>query len=128
MTTTPPTCPLNPFSGLHAPREDKPSRCACGERLSAPAVPDGIRDGRTFQPSLDYVRLNAQMSRVVSALAEGAWRTLFEIARDTGDPEASISARIRDLRKPRFGKHTVDRRRREAGLFEYRLTFNQEAQ
>ena len=42
-----------------------------------------------------------------------------------GDPEASASAQLRHLRKPRFGSHTVEKRNRgarEFGLWEYRLT------
>ncbi len=54
----------------------------------------------------------------------GWWWTLREISQHTGDPEASISARLRDLRKARFGAHTVNRRRRgdpTKGVFEYQL-------
>ena len=79
------------------------------------------RDGYTFDPALDGRRLAAQHNRVLAILKQGGWYTLAEIAALTHDPEASVSARIRDLRKPRFGKHTVDRRRRTQGQFEYRL-------
>jgi hypothetical protein len=82
------------------------------------------RDGATFDRTLDAPRLNTQAQRVFDALADGAWRTLREIAAKTGDPEASISARLRDLRKLAFGGHKVDRRRRgdpKAGVWEYRL-------
>lgn len=58
-------------------------------------------------------------------MKDGSWHTLPEIAAGTGDPEASISARLRDLRKPRFGSYVVDRRRRSQGLFEYRLRVGQ---
>lgn len=90
----------------------------------------GHRDGATYEPALDYERLNGQQERVARVMADGRWRTLGEIqaeieARfDTHDPQASLSARLRDLRKPKFGGHTVDRRRRgegKRGLFEYRL-------
>ena len=40
------------------------------------------------------------------------------------EPQASISARLRDLRKPRNGGYVIERRRRgEAakGIFEYRM-------
>lgn len=56
---------------------------------------------------------------------DGKWRTLSEISALTGDGEASISARLRDLRKDEFGGLNVDRRRRgdeSRGLFEYRVT------
>ena len=81
-------------------------------------------DGETFEPRLDLARLGGQMKRVYLVMADGAWRTLEEISVVIGAPEASISARLRDLRKERFGSHTIERRRRgeaSKGLFEYRL-------
>lgn len=83
---------------------------------------DGPRDGETFDPGTDTVRLNAQMRRVADVMGDSRWRTLAELAEQTGDPEASVSARLRDFRKPRFGGFVVLRRRRQGGLWEYRLT------
>lgn len=87
-------------------------------------LPDGLDfDGGGLDPR-DHVRLGDQAQRVLDLLADGRWRTLSEIARATGDPEASVSARLRDLRKPKFGGYEVARRlRNEAlpGLYEYRL-------
>lgn len=80
--------------------------------------------GSTFVESLDCDRLRHQLGRVRSLMLDGVWRTLAEISAVTGDPQASISARIRDLRKDRFGGYRVDRRRRaeaERGIFEYRV-------
>jgi hypothetical protein len=48
------------------------------------------------------------------------------VARMTGDPEASVSAQLRHLRKPRFGGHTVERRYMSNGLYEYKLILNTE--
>lgn len=80
----------------------------------------GRRDGRTFDPFTDTQRLNDQMRRVFEVMRDSSWRTLREIADLTGDPEASVSARLRDLRKPRFGSLVVSRRRRNGkGLHEY---------
>mgnify|MGYP000399636281 CR=1 FL=1 len=76
--------------------------------------------GRTFDVALDGRRLGAQQQRVCELMADGQWRTLREIADITGDPEASISARIRGL-DAIAGKHEARRRgdgRR--GLWEYR--------
>jgi hypothetical protein len=81
-------------------------------------------DGVTFKPELDAKRLGAEMERVFNCVKDGSWRTLSEIRVVTGDPEASISARLRDFRKERFGSHIVNRRRRgdpKRGLFEYQL-------
>ena len=84
---------------------------------------DGPRDGVTFDPGTDTIRLNDQMRRVAEVMGDSQWRTLREIADVTGDPEASVSARLRDFRKPRFGGLVVLRRRRDGkGLYEYRLT------
>ena len=81
-------------------------------------------DGATYEFQFDHSRLSGQVARVFAFMAFGYWHTLDEIAAATGDPCQSVSARLRDLRKPRFGGHTIDRRRRgdpKDGLFEYRL-------
>lgn len=74
--------------------------------------------GSTFSAELDGLRLNKQLRAVAECMADGQWRTLAEIAAATGAPEASASARLRDLR--RLGL-TVDRRRRTKGQHEYRV-------
>jgi hypothetical protein len=79
-------------------------------------------DGSTFEPALDAKRLTSQLERVRALMGDGQWRTLGEIQAACGGTEARISARLRDLRKPRFRGHTVDRRRIIGGLYEYRLT------
>jgi len=78
-------------------------------------------DGKTFDPALDLERLSNQVGRTFSAMLDRGWLTLGEIAAMTRDPEASISARLRDLRKPRFGGYVIERRRRTVGLWEYRM-------
>jgi hypothetical protein len=81
-------------------------------------------DGATYSPAADRRRLTGQLARVRALMSDGRWRALAEIAAEVGGSEAGVSARLRDLRKARFGGHAVDRRRRgEAGrgLFEYRL-------
>jgi hypothetical protein len=49
---------------------------------------------------------------MISAAQRGAWMTLGEIAGLTEIGEASISAQLRHLRKPRHGRHRVEKRRR----------------
>lgn len=81
-------------------------------------------DGDTYTPELDRARLGAQAQRVLDLMLDSRWRTLAEIAEQTHDPEASVSARLRDLRKPGFGSHIIDRRHRgdpTHGQYEYRL-------
>ena len=83
---------------------------------------EGRRGGETFDPYLDTDRLNEQSQRVFRLMRDNQWRALHEIAAITGDPEASISARLRDFRKPRFGSLVVNRRRRiETWLWEYQI-------
>ena len=78
-------------------------------------------DGKTYDPALDRDRLKRQLGRVWTIVINGDWHTLHEIAMETGAPEASVSARLRDLRKPKFGAYNVEHRRRAGGLWEYRV-------
>lgn len=81
-------------------------------------------DGETYDPSKDKARLKHQLGRVYETMIDGLWRTLEGVAKLTGASEAAVSARLRDLRKPKFGGYVVERRAREprkSGLFEYRL-------
>lgn len=78
-------------------------------------------DGSTYDPC-DQRRLARQTEGVYALMHDGEWRTLAEIEHATGYPQASISARLRDLRKFRFGSHVIERRRRSPGQFEYRMT------
>ncbi len=85
-------------------------------------LPD--HDGATYSAAFDKERLNAQTRRVFDLMSDGLWRTLGEISAACGDPEASVSARLRDLRKEKFGGHLVGRRRRTAATWEYQLKGN----
>lgn len=78
-------------------------------------------DGETYVRPRDHDRLFAQLAKVQSAMADHGWHTLPELELTTGAPQASISARLRDLRKPKFGAYQVERRYVVAGLWEYRL-------
>lgn len=78
-------------------------------------------DGETIDPERDDNRLKAQLYRVKSFMLGTDWKTLAEIEMITGYPQASISARLRDLRKTKFGSFTVERRHVKKGLFEYRV-------
>lgn len=75
----------------------------------------------------DRVRLTGQFARVFRVMESGLWLALDEIEAETGDPQASISARLRDFRKTKFGGHTVERKRATwvgGGTWVYRLTRN----
>lgn len=78
-------------------------------------------DGATYRRALDHERLGKQLLRVGHLMADGGWHTLREISHRTNDPEASVSARLRDLRKRKFGGHSVARERLQDGLWRYRL-------
>lgn len=81
-------------------------------------------DGRTYEPTHDQARLCSLLDNVRNLMLDGRWRTLGAINRIVGGTEASISARLRDLRKERFGSFTVERRREgeaKRGLFSYRV-------
>lgn len=79
-------------------------------------------DGETFEAERDGSRLTQQIHAVRRLMADKNWRTLAQIAADVNAPEASVSARLRDLRKPRFGNYVVERRYVERGLWEYRVS------
>lgn len=84
-------------------------------------------DGCTYEHPRDAVRLGVQMYAVFELMKDGKERTLKEIADGTGSPESSVSARLRDLRKERFGGHTVERHYIARGLFSYRLLLSEVA-
>lgn len=92
--------------------------------MSAQLPLGGHFNGPEYDPTQDQRRLTGQILRVWHCMRDGQWRTLGEISAITFDPQASISAQLRHLRKERFGAHVVERRvrgDRARGLFEYRL-------
>ena len=82
--------------------------------------------GETFSPAQDGPRLTSQQNQVEAVMADGFWRTLPNICselrrRQPGSKhgEASISARLRDMRR-RGWKVERERTRPGSGLFQYR--------
>lgn len=80
--------------------------------------------GQTYSQSRDHQRLSGLHLRVWEFMSDGQWHTLAEIHAACGGTESSCGARIRDMRKARFGGHTVERRHVGDGLHEYRLVTN----
>ena len=78
-------------------------------------------DGKTYDEARDKVRLSTQLGRVLDVMKRGHWYTLQELSQRTLSPESSVSARLRDLRKPRFGGYEIQRESVARGLFKYRL-------
>lgn len=72
--------------------------------------------GETFDKARDGKRLCEQALRVFDVMRDGKPRTLRQIAIETGAPEASASARLRDIRAAGY---TVDRAYVGGGLHEY---------
>jgi hypothetical protein len=84
-------------------------------------------DGPDIAPE-DAARLGTQLYAVRALMLDGRYRTLSQIAMGIGANITAlpgISARLRDLRKPRFGGYDVERRRVEGGLWEYRVRASQ---
>jgi hypothetical protein len=86
-----------------------------------------MNSDRTFGPAydrkIDGYRVATQMTLIRDhLLRQRSWLTLRQISLATNQPEASVSAQLRHLRKRRFGGFEVTKRRRAgAGTWEYRL-------
>lgn len=72
-------------------------------------------------------KLSAHIAAVKSVMHRKGWMTLNDIRIDLLfikrfrlEPQ-SVSARVRDLRKAKYGSHIVDRRYVGNGVYEYRL-------
>ena len=78
--------------------------------------------GRTVDVLEDGERISGQRQRVRDfMLSRTRYCSLKSIAKAVGDPPASVSARLRDLRKPEFGGYVVHTRRRSRGVWESRV-------
>jgi hypothetical protein len=88
----------------------------------------GIFGGATFVYEWDYERLSRQAKVVWDLVSDGEWWTLYQLAEETNEPTQSISARLRDLRKPEGGSWIVERKRLRpgSGTHLYRLVIDRE--
>lgn len=78
-------------------------------------------NGDAYVHERDAERLTKQLDKVRDLCLDGVWRGLAEIAALLGEPHASVSAQLRNLRKPRFGAYNVERRWVYGGYYEYRV-------
>tara|TARA_R100001510_G_C7653650_1_gene211965 strand:+ start:3249 stop:3587 length:339 start_codon:yes stop_codon:yes gene_type:complete len=78
-------------------------------------------DGDDYKKNRDEKRLRGQILRVFNCVKDGEWKALRVIAQTTNDPEASVSAQLRNLRKERFGGYKIEKRYIKNGLYEYRM-------
>lgn len=91
--------------------------------LPSPARSDAF-DGATYIPGRDYERLTGQLKAVFDLMKDGEWRTLAQIQQTVEGSQTAISARLRDLRKPKYGAHEMVSEYVERGLYRYRVTVN----
>lgn len=78
-------------------------------------------DGATYVPTRDGTRLNRQLDIVRKAMLDMREHTLSELSMLTRGTTASISARLRDLRKTKCGGYTILRRYVGNGVHAYRM-------
>lgn len=84
-----------------------------------------VARGESFSPERDGARLGKQYDRVREYVLSRDWLTLAEISNDLGYPEASVSARLRDLRARGYSVECEYVRR---GLHRYRVVAPQPSQ
>ncbi len=70
-------------------------------------------DGRDYDPKRDEPMVKTQLARMRAIMVDGEWRTLPELSEMLGISQNAVAARLRDLRKPRYGGYHVERRREE---------------
>jgi len=75
-------------------------------------------NGSNYVPVRDTTRLTSQLDRIYDKIKDGNWYTLADLC---DAPEASVSAQLRHLRKPRFGSHKIEKEYLGTGLYRYRL-------
>lgn len=71
---------------------------------------------------LEQRRTLTQLEAVWEVMQDRDWHTLAEISERANCPQASASARLRDLRKGEFGGRSIERQYVERGLYRYRVT------
>src|SRR5688572_12420258 len=84
--------------------------------------------GADFVESRDQSRLERQIDRIFNVMKDGVWRSVDEIAELTKDETTgfaykatSISAQLRNLKKPENGSHTLNRRHEGNGFYRFQI-------
>lgn len=78
-------------------------------------------DGETYEPDRDGERLLKQFQQVRRIMLDGQWHYNAELAAAAKGSESGVAARVRDLRKKKFGGYVVQRQYVSKGLWKYRL-------
>ena len=81
-------------------------------------------DGADYDHKRDSARLTSQIETIFNLMRDGKFRSVAEIGRLTGYPENSIQAQLRNLRKARFGSHTLNRKHIKNGFNLYQIVEN----
>jgi hypothetical protein len=71
--------------------------------------------------SADRKRLKSQRSGVWNILRDHRWHPLTIFKQKVKGSDSSITARIRDARKKKYGGHIIQCARDAAGVYRYRL-------
>ena len=81
-----------------------------------------------YNLNLEPLSIDILNGKVLSLLRESDWWAPWEICRQIQlrwlvlVSDSSVTARIRDLRKPRYGSHVIEKRMRDGSrAYEYRL-------
>ena len=82
-------------------------------------------DGWTYREELDRARLTSALRHILFELLDRRWHMIKELALLAGCSEAGASARLRDLKKPKWGRFPVEKRRlpglETSGVWQYRI-------
>ena len=77
----------------------------------------------TFGPAMteeDVPRILTQQDELLNIMLYRGWFTLLKLHGMTGIPEASISSHLRHMRKAKFGRYIVNKRRVDGrAIWEY---------
>ena len=81
--------------------------------------------GSDYSAPEDRKRLGKQAVKAFEYMKDNGWQTLNSISKATSQPEASVSAQLRNFRKPKFQPvdaiYDVEKRYAGKGLWEYKL-------
>lgn len=78
--------------------------------------------GASSQLALDIDKQSTIRGKVLLLMLDHEFHSLEELERRCGGTVASVSARVRDLRKQKFGGYSVERVRvGTTGLYMYRI-------
>lgn len=78
-------------------------------------------DGSDYVHERDSIRLSTQLEKIKSYISDGEWYSLDNISAATNSPHSSVSAQLRNMRKPRFGGCIIEKQYMGNGLYHYRL-------